>query len=80
MKYGIWDTKDQCWMGNVSGPLYYDDHYIARAAATIITEQFAFTRTFAVKELPVEPFAEKDTVEAKFDGEEAIRRIEGKCL
>ncbi len=25
-RYGIWDTEDNCWMGNKQGPLLFDDN------------------------------------------------------
>ena len=33
MKYGIYDTQDNCWMGDDNGPLLYEDELFTRLAA-----------------------------------------------
>jgi len=58
--YGLYDTRDKCWMGNDSGPLLYSDNAVngvelktkepvsglllARAAVTILNERMRTTR------------------------------------
>lgn len=40
MKYGLWDGKERCWLGNGAkekGPNLYDDEALARAGATVAT-------------------------------------------
>lgn len=45
MKYGLWDTKAKCWLGNgkkEKGPNLYDDAQLAGAAATVATRMLKF--------------------------------------
>jgi hypothetical protein len=59
MKYGLWDTKDKCWMGNGAkekGPNLYDDPELARAGALVCGRmlEFPFGRIIA------KPFEDSD--------------------
>jgi len=65
-------------MGDEVGPLRYDEHELACAAATIINEQFGFTSRFRAREIDAGKFREKDTVVAPITAGEAMKRIEAK--
>lgn len=61
MKYGLWDTKDKCWMGNGAkekGPNIYDDFDLARAGAFVCGEmlKYPFGRIRALE------FTDKDAL------------------
>jgi len=75
-KYGIWDTTDKCWMGDIEGPLVYTDEMMARAALTIIAEQFGSTR-FRKKLFWEDHVVLKDEVKPRLTAVEALRKIEG---
>jgi hypothetical protein len=75
-KYGIWDTQDKCWMGNDEGPLVYTEEWMARAALTILSEQFRTTR-FRKKMFWEDYVVLKDEVKPLMSAVEAIRQIEG---
>lgn len=76
--WGLWDNRDKSWLGDEHGPHWYAVHLHARAAATIVTEMFR-RRLVVPRIIPREAWVHKGTVEARFTGEEAIRRIEGKA-
>jgi hypothetical protein len=78
VKYGLWDTRDKCWIGREDGPLSYTEHLHASAAATIATEQCG--RRIRPVPLPAgDEWVLKDTEEVRFTGAEAIARIEGRA-
>jgi hypothetical protein len=35
MKFGLYDTEDNLWVGNDKGPLLYDDEALARVAGMV---------------------------------------------
>ena len=37
--WGLLDTKENCWMGNLEGPLLYDDEELAQVAARVVDVQ-----------------------------------------
>ena len=76
--WGLWDARDKCWMGNAQGPLRYNDRMLARVAATIATEMFG--RIIRPMLLPGKPYILKDEVTSRFDGAEAIQRIENRVV
>jgi hypothetical protein len=83
MKYGLWDTKDKCWLGNGSenkGPNLYDDEQLARAAATVASRMLKLPlgRIRALPFKDAENLVYKDQVEAELSCEEAIASLEGK--
>jgi len=75
-RYGIWDTSGRCWMGNDDGPLVYTDEMMARAALTIISEQFQSTH-FCKKMFWEDSVVLKDEIKPRMSPVEALRRIEG---
>ena len=76
MSYGVFDTKDSCWMGTEEGVIRYEEELHARAAATVINEQFGETIRFRARKLERGSFTQRDMIEAKMTGAEAIKRIE----
>jgi len=75
--YGLYDTTDNCWMGNSEGPLLYEDEMLAKVAARTLDVQLkqAAGRTRAI------PYTEesvvlKDEKETFMSPEEALRRLE----
>ena len=43
MKYALYDTVGDCWMGNSEGVREYDDFLIARIAAEVVDVQLGQT-------------------------------------
>jgi hypothetical protein len=39
-KFGLYDTKDACWLGDDKGPLVYEDDLLAMCAARILDARF----------------------------------------
>lgn len=77
MKYGLYDTKGKCWLGNAEGPLTYDKKPVARAAARIIDIRLRWPagRTRAM------PYTEdatilKDEMTPELSAEEAMDRLD----
>jgi hypothetical protein len=78
-KYGVFDTKDKCWLGNDDGPWRYDDEMLARAAATIANERMGLIRRFRKMEHPKQVAnVLKDEIAPRISGEQAIKNIEGR--
>ncbi len=80
MKYGLFDTRDSLWIGSDDGPLTYDDRTLAQCAAQVVSMQLFGTDLsprIQVKEYPEGPARLRDELPVKYDGETALRRIEG---
>lgn len=75
--YGLYDTKENCWLGNSEGPLQYEDEEIAQAAARILDVRLRNPagRTRAMP-FPDELLVKKDDVTPELSAEEAMRRLE----
>ena len=87
--WGVYDTQDDCWVGNASGPLLYtgtlegpviDGEYLARAAATIVNERMNCGSRFRAKLFCGGPMRLKDEIEFKRSAEDAVKRIESRTL
>lgn len=72
MNWGIFDTRDKCWLGDANGPKSYQDELMARAAATIVNQQFRTLIRFRPRLLPKDKFRIKDEIEAPVTAEEAL--------
>lgn len=75
--YGLYDTKDDCWLGNSEGPLLYEDQKLAAIAARILDVRLGNPagRTRATEYL-AEANIKKDNLQPKYSAEEAINRLE----
>lgn len=72
-KYGLMDVRDNLWLGDDAGPRVYEDETLARAAATILTEQLGRW----IQAMPFEEAgAKRDEVIVRMSTEEAIRNID----
>ena len=80
MKFGLWDTTGQAWLGQTSGPILYEDKELARAAAMVASEQLGY----AVIAIPFNDkklrrkLRIKDKVTPRMSAIEAIKKIEGR--
>jgi hypothetical protein len=74
--FGLWDGRDQCWLGNESGPLVYEEKLMAQLAATISTERLG---RWVLPRVLVGYGKKKDDITPRISAEEAIRRIESRC-
>jgi len=41
-QYGLYDTQDNCWIGNDDGPLSYTDQKLAQISAQVCGVQLQF--------------------------------------
>ena len=79
--WGIYDTKDHCWMGNDDGPLCYAERGSAQIAAQILGERVSsdLECRFEPRELPNNKMRRRpDDLVPKRSAIEALRRIEGR--
>lgn len=74
--FGLYDSKDNLWMGTKDGPLSYDDYELARVAAAVMNAQFRYTNRIVVKENDGLPKVHKDNVDAAMTTLEAIKHLE----
>lgn len=75
-KFGLWDTKDKCWLGSDDGPFKFDTIREAQAGATIATERME--HLIRPVPIPVGITRVRDVVIPPISGEEAVKRIEGR--
>ena len=76
-KWGLYDTKDNCWLGDSDGPKLFDDESLAQIACRVIDVQ---TKTPAgrtrARIFNEGPLKKKDEVKIYRSGEDAIERLE----
>lgn len=80
MLYGIYDTKDNIWLGNEKGPSVFTDYTLARVAAQIAECQVYGTDLgcrYQVAEIKDGKFIYVDEVKTRMSSLEALKRIEG---
>lgn len=78
--YGLWDTKDHCWLGDDNGPAGFKDLALARVAAQVAEDMMLGTDLAGrvqARELPSRRFRLRDEVPAKHTALESLQRIEG---
>jgi hypothetical protein len=82
-RFGIFDTKDNVWMGNEQGPLVYEYLLLARVAAQVMECQVFGTDMrcrYKAKPIPESEFRHRDDIATKMSGVEALKKIEeGRC-
>lgn len=72
--WGIYDTRDKCWMGTANGPLTYQDDMMARAAVTIMNMRFGTTTRFRKLPMWETDLICKDTVTPPLSAVEAMQQ------
>lgn len=80
MLYGIYDTKDNVWLGNEKGPRVFEDFMLARVAAQLAEMQVFGSDLgclYQAKEIKDGKFLLRDEVKTKMSSLEALKRIEG---
>lgn len=76
-KWGLYDTKDKCWLGDNDGPKLYDDEKLATIACRVIDVQTKRPAGRTRARIFDEEFLQKkDDIEVFRSGEEAIERLE----
>jgi hypothetical protein len=77
MKYGVYDTKDNCWIGDSKGPKLFENENLAMVAARIVDVQLRNTPG-RCKALPFgeEPVFKKDELKTHMTAEAALQRLE----
>jgi len=77
MKYGLWDSQDNLWMGDSAGPKTYDELDIAVIAARVCDARLAWRagRTIA-REYVEAPRRLRDSLDAKMTALAALAGIE----
>jgi len=69
---GLFDTEDNCWLGNEEGPLAYSDPELARAAATIANARLQTMARIRAMPMAQSPFWKKDEITPDLSAEHAI--------
>lgn len=78
MKYGVYDTSDDCWMGDEKGPKLFIDRELARMAAAVIDEQTGNAPgTCEARPYVTAAMRLKDEIVAKRTPLQALQRLEG---
>ena len=76
-KIGLWDTKDNCWMGNVDGPLLYDDRDVAQIACQVVCAHLIWPAT-RIRPLPFTGAIQKlDDLKPLRSSDEAWKHVMG---
>ena len=76
--WGLYDTKDDCWLGNGTTPLIYETELVAKYCSRIMNARCQWSPT-RVRERPLDfyPLKKRDEIKPEISGPEAIRRLEG---
>lgn len=76
--YGLYDTQDDCWLGDDQGPLLYEEEDVAKVSAQVLDVRLkqAPGRTRAKPFAAEESLVKKDEKETFMEAEEAIARLE----
>lgn len=80
MRWGIYDTRDNCWIGDDAGPQVFEDHLLARISAQVMEDMLYGSDLggrLVAKELNSNALRLKDEVPVKHSAIESLRRIEG---
>lgn len=77
MEYGLFDTVDQCWLGDDKGPKTFTDKKLAQVSAQMTCVQLGW-RQDRVKPMPYDGGADKlkDELGLKLTPAEALKAIE----
>lgn len=75
--FGVYDTKDKCWMGTKDKALVYIEEDVAKIAAMMMAVQLQIPAG-RLRAMPFDPTAlkKKDERTIKVTAEEALRRLE----
>lgn len=76
--WGLYDTKDCCWMGDESGPTLYDaafDFELARVAEVVMNERFGYITRIRLCAYDSSGTKRKDDMEPKRGAYEAMARL-----
>lgn len=74
---GLFDSQDNCWLGDSNGVFKYTDKFIAKAVREIVTVQLGWDWSrVQVLPYPKDAKDKKDEVDTLMSPEEALRRIE----
>ena len=76
-KYGLWDIKEQTWMGTTDGPLTYDQRDIAQIVAQVMCERLAVPLGRIKVEIFTQANVKVGDVTPKVSAAEAIRKVFG---
>jgi hypothetical protein len=74
--FGLWDARGRCWLGDDHGPKLFEDQELARAAATVASEQLGYT----IRAIPFDGknLRYKDKVPCRMGTLAAIQKIEAR--
>jgi hypothetical protein len=77
MEYGLFDTVDQCWLGDDKGPKTFTDRTLAQASAQMTCVQLGWPQDrVRPKPMPDGVNRHKDDMDLKMTPAEALRAIE----
>lgn len=78
--WGLYDTKDRCWLGNDAGPVVYDGVAVpldmARCSEIITNERFGYTTRIRLCAYDGSANRKRDDVTPRRTFAEALQRLE----
>lgn len=85
--FGLWDSKDKCWLGDDKGPTKFTDWNLCRLAAAVVSEQLEgpILRDHPIRarvrpaSLPKDKFHCTGETPTRMTPLAAIQNIEGFC-
>lgn len=80
IRWGVWDTKDECWVGGEDGPKLFDYPDIARVAAQILGVQMGWPPKRAQSRMYDGHGAKKDELPMPMTTAAALRKVEDGAL
>jgi hypothetical protein len=81
MKYGVFDTQDNCWLGDDRGPKLFDVLIVARVSAQVTATQLGWSSTrLEGRAYDDSGNVLKDEVQTKMTPAQALRKIERGAL
>lgn len=78
-RFGVYDTKDNCWLGDENGPKVFENYLVARVASQVYAMQsFGTDLVCRYKAMPIPEGInkKKDEVPTKMDTLQALTRLE----
>lgn len=81
MAWGIFDTQDDLWIGDDNGPRVFEEEFIAKVAAQVVSDQVLGTDLvdrFQAREIEDREWRKRDEITVKRTTLESLQRIEGR--
>jgi hypothetical protein len=80
IRWGLWDTKDSCWLGDGNGPFTFKSHRLAQLGAQVAEDMMTgsdLAGRIQCKEFAPGVLRLKDHLHCLHTAEESLGRLEG---